>query len=218
MSRRISIAAIGTALLLTACGTGSGDPQSGANPATDGADASGGTLIYATGDAEPTCLDPHVGGNYPQALLSTQYLEPLVGRDAEGAIQPWLAKDWEVAEDGLTWEFTLQEGIAFTDGTPVDAEAVKANIEHLQDPETASSTGYLAVEKIDEVEPLDETHVRFRLSEPDSSLLESLSQQWTAIQSPAGIERGMRSEERRVGEEGRGRGAQDSDRSRYHRE
>lgn len=191
MSRRISIAAIGTALLLTACGTGSGDPQSGANPATDGADASGGTLIYATGDAEPTCLDPHVGGNYPQALLSTQYLEPLVGRDAEGAIQPWLATDWEVAEDGLTWEFTLQEGITFTDGTPVDAEAVKANIEHLQDPETASSTGYLAVEKIDEVEPLDETHVRFRLSEPDSSLLESLSQQWTAIQSPAGIERGM---------------------------
>src|SRR5699024_656036 len=70
-------------------------------------------------------------------------------------------------------------------------EAVKANIEHLQDPETASSTGYLAVEKIDEVEPLDETHVRFRLSEPDSSLLESLSQQWTAIQSPAGIDRRM---------------------------
>jgi len=191
MSRRITIAAVGAALLLTACGTGSGEPQSGTNSQADGAEASGGTLIYATGDAEPTCLDPHVGGNYPQALISTQYLEPLVGRDAEGAIQPWLATDWEVAEDGLTWDFTLQEGITFTDGTPVDAEAVKVNIEHLQDPETGSSTGYLAVEKIDEVEPVDETHVRFHLSEPDSSLLESLSQQWTAIQSPAGIERGM---------------------------
>jgi len=33
------------------------------------------TLVYATGDAEPDCLDPHVGGNYPQALLATQVLE-----------------------------------------------------------------------------------------------------------------------------------------------
>lgn len=42
-----------------------------------------------------------------------------------------------------------------------------------------------------EVEPVDATHVRFHLSEPDSALLESLSMQWTAVQSPAGIERGM---------------------------
>lgn len=168
-----------------------------AGPGPNGGDAGsaaaqeGGTLVYATGDAEPTCLDPHVGGNYPQALISTQYLEPLVGRDASGAITPWLASGWETSEDGLTWDFTLEEGVTFTDGTPLDAEAVKANIEHLQDPETQSSTGYLAVQKIAEIETVDETHVRFRLSEPDSALLESLSQQWTAIQSPAGIARGM---------------------------
>lgn len=151
----------------------------------------GGTLVYATGDAEPTCLDPHVGGNYPQALISTQYLEPLVGRSADGTITPWLATEWETSADGLTWDFTLQSDVTFTDGTPLDAEAVKVNVEHLQDPETQSSTGYLAVEKIREVEPVDATHVRFHLSAPDSALLESMSQQWTAIQSPAGIERGM---------------------------
>lgn len=44
---------------------------------------SGGTFTYASGDAEPTCLDPHVGGNYPQALVSAQYLESLVSRDTE---------------------------------------------------------------------------------------------------------------------------------------
>ncbi|QIK62770.1 ABC transporter substrate-binding protein [Leucobacter viscericola] len=153
--------------------------------------ADGGTLVYATGDAEPTCLDPHVGGNYPQALISTQYLEPLVGRSADGTIEPWLATEWKASDDGLTWDFTLQDKVTFTDGTPLDAEAVKANIEHLQDPDTQSSTGYLAVEKIKQVEPVDATHVRFHLSKPDSALLESLSQQWTAIQSPAGIARGM---------------------------
>ncbi|QIM17136.1 ABC transporter substrate-binding protein [Leucobacter insecticola] len=151
----------------------------------------GGTLVYATGDAEPTCLDPHVGGNYPQALLSTQYLEPLVGRTSDGTITPWLASAWETSEDGLTWDFTLKEGVTFTDGTPLDAEAVKVNIEHLQDPETQSSTGYLAVEKIASIEAVNPSHVRFQLSAPDSALLESLSQQWTAMQSPAGIARGM---------------------------
>ena len=169
-----------TALTLTACAS-----------ATPSDPVTGGTLVYATGDAEPDCLDPHVGGNYPQALISTQYLEPLVGRDQNGTIQPWLATEWSVSNDGLVWDFTLQEDVTFADGTPLNAEAVAANIAHLQDPETASSTGYLAVQKIAEVEAIDDTHARFHLTEPDSALLESMSQQWTAIQSPTGIARGM---------------------------
>ncbi|WP_345750499.1 ABC transporter substrate-binding protein [Microbacterium rhizophilus] len=179
------VLASSVALIATACAPGTGEAAPSAAP------QDGGTLVYATGDAEPTCLDPHVGGNYPQALISTQYLEPLVGRDADGTIMPWLAEDWKVSPDGLTWDFTLKSDVTFTDGTPLDAEAVKVNVEHLQDPETASSTGYLAVSKVDEVEIVDETHARFHLSEPDSALLESLSMQWTAIQSPAGIARGM---------------------------
>ncbi|WP_456285113.1 ABC transporter substrate-binding protein [Microbacterium sp. JZ101] len=153
--------------------------------------SAGGTLVYATGDAEPTCLDPHVGGNYPQALLSSQYLEPLFGRDADGTMRPWLATDWETSEDGLTWDITLRDDVSFTDGTPFDAESVKANIEHLQDPDTAASTGYLAVEQIEQIEVVDDTHVRFRLSTPKSALLEALSQPWTAMESPAGLARGQ---------------------------
>jgi peptide/nickel transport system substrate-binding protein len=171
------------ALTLAAC-TGGGGTDDAATP------SDGGTLIYATGDAEPTCLDPHVGGNYPQALISTQYLEPLVGRDADGTILPWLATEWTVSDDGLTWDFTLAEDVTFTDGTPFDAAAVAANVAHLQDPDTGSSTGYLAVQKVASVEAVDATHARFHLTEPDSALLESLSMQWTAMQSPAGIERG----------------------------
>jgi len=173
--------ALAPVLLVAACSGGSTDSASPQD---------GGTLTYATGDAEPTCLDPHVGGNYPQALISTQYLEPLVGRAADGTILPWLARDWQVSDDGLTWDFTLADGVTFTDGTPFDADAVRVNIEHLQDPDTGSSTGYLAVQKVASVEAVDATHARFHLTEPDSALLESLSQQWTAIESPTGIERG----------------------------
>ena len=176
-----AIAAIGV-LSLSACA------PTGANSAET---QDGGVLVYATGDAEPACLDPHVGGNYPQALVTTQFLEPLFGRDAEGKIVPWLATEWTPAEDGLSWEFTLRDDITFTDGTPFDAEAVKANIEHVQDPETQSSTGFIALKKVTSVEAIDATHVRFNLSEPDSALPESLSQHWIAMESPAGIERGM---------------------------
>jgi len=150
---------------------------------------SGGTLVYATGDAEPGCLDPHVGGNYPQALISTQYIESLVSKNSDGEIIPWLATEWTPSDDGLTWDFTLRDDVTFTDGTPFDAEAVKVNIEHLKDPNTASSTGYLAVGKIDTIEAVEPNHVRFTLSAPDSALLESLSQPWVGIQSPTALER-----------------------------
>lgn len=177
------IAIAASALLaLSACTAGepgaSGDPEEG------------GTLVYASGDAEPTCLDPHVGGNYPQALAATQFLESLVSRDADGEIIPWLAESWQVSEDGLTWDFELKPGVEFTDGTPFDAAAVQANVEHIQDPDTASSTGWLALAKVERVEAVEPTHARFHLSSPDSALLESLSQPWTAIESPAGLARG----------------------------
>lgn len=149
----------------------------------------GGTLVYASGDAEPACLDPHVGGNYPQALIATQYLESLVSLDREGAVIPWLAESWSEAEDGLSWDVTLRPGVRFSDGTELTSEAIKANIEHLKDPDTASSTGYLAVGKVDSVELVDELTARLHLSAPDSALLASLSQPWTAIQSPTALQR-----------------------------
>ena len=117
--RRLGVlGAVGAAaLLLTGCA-----PT--AEPTTAGKPKSGGTLTYASGDAEPTCLDPHVGGNYPQALVSSQYLESLVSRDTDGTIIPWLATSWTESDDGLTWDFTLKDGVTFTDGTPFDAAAV----------------------------------------------------------------------------------------------
>jgi peptide/nickel transport system substrate-binding protein len=181
--RRITVAAAGLAaltLLATGC---SAEPVETSEP------VQGGILVYATGDAEPSCLDPHVGGNYPQALLATQYLESLVSKNSAGDIIPWLATEWSEAENGLSWEFTLRDDVMFTDGTPLNAEAVQANVEHLLDPATASSTGYLALGKVASTEIVDEFTIRFVLSSADSSLLDSLSMPWLAIQSPTALER-----------------------------
>ena len=177
------IAATAVASLVLAGCTSGGEPDVSSTP------VSGGTLTYASGDAEPTCLDPHVGGNYPQALVSTQYLESLVSKDSTGDIVPWLADSWQEASDGLSWTFTLKDGVSFTDGTAFDAAAVAANVAHLQDPTTLSSTGYLALGKVTGVEALDARTARFDLSEPDSALLESLSQPWLAMESPEALTR-----------------------------
>ncbi|WIB61289.1 ABC transporter substrate-binding protein [Curtobacterium sp. MCLR17_007] len=172
-----------TALLvaLTAC-TGGGPSTAASTP------VSGGTLTYASGDAEPTCLDPHVGGNYPQALLSTQYIDELVGLD-DGKPTPSLATKWTTSDDGTTLTFTLRDDVTFTDGTPFDASAVVANIEHVQDPATASSTGYLALQSIDKATATDDHTVTLSLSRPDSALLESFSQPWVGMESPKALQR-----------------------------
>ena len=179
----IALPLIGSLLASCSAGAGSDSTAENAKP------VSGGTLVYASGDAEPACLDPHVGGNYPQALVASQYLESLFTKDANGKIIPWLAESTEVSEDGLTRTITLRDGITFTDGTKLTAEAIKANIEHLKDPNTASSTGYLAVGKVVDIEIADELTAKLTLSAPDNALLESLSMPWTAIESPKALER-----------------------------
>ncbi|MDO5752891.1 ABC transporter substrate-binding protein [Arthrobacter sp.] len=177
---------LAAALVLASCSPAATSSDTSADAGTP---VTGGTLVYASGDAEPTCLDPHVGGNYPQALVASQFLETLYTKDADGKLIPWLAEDSTVSEDGLTRTVKIRDGIKFTDGTALDAAAVKANFEHLLNPETASSTGYLALGKIDSMDAVDATTLVLKLKTPDNSLLESFSMPWVAIESPTALKR-----------------------------
>src|SRR5690625_7497081 len=86
----LATAAIG-GLALAGCGN-----TDAGSDAPAGEPQSGGTLIYASGDAEPDCLDPHSGGNYPQGLISPHGLETRFTRDGEGETLPCVA---EVSEE-----------------------------------------------------------------------------------------------------------------------
>lgn len=178
--------ALAAALVLAGCTPATPNSDAGTDAGTP---VTGGTLVYASGDAEPTCLDPHVGGNYPQALVSSQYLETLYTKGSAGQLIPWLAQDSTVSDDGLTRTVTIRDGITFTDGTALDAAAVKANFEHLLNPDTASSTGFLALGKIDSMKAVDARTLELKLKTPDNSLLESFSMPWVAIESPTALKR-----------------------------
>jgi peptide/nickel transport system substrate-binding protein len=62
-------------------------------------------------------------------LVATSMIEPLAIADADGKPQAWLAERWESNPDFTQWDITVREGVVFHDGTPLDATAVKRNMD-----------------------------------------------------------------------------------------
>jgi len=82
--------------------------------------------------ADPTCLDPQQTGQLAATDVSRSLVDTLTDQDPEtGKIVPWLAESYEVKNDAKTFDFTLRSGVTFSDGTPVDASAVKATFDKL---------------------------------------------------------------------------------------
>jgi len=167
-------------VLLAGCDNGASTVARSSQP------VSGGTLIYAT-DREPICLDPHVGGDMPQVFVAQQYLDSLVSMDSEGRIGPWLAKSWEVSANGLDYTFHLRNDVHFTDGTPFNAAAVKANLDHMANPKTQSSTAGGYIRQYLGTDLPDEYTAVVHLSTPYAAFLEVLAQGFLGIESPTAL-------------------------------
>src|SRR5690606_18719267 len=136
------------------------------------------TLTTAMGSNPPT-LDPQRTFNGFSFAVTTQVYETLFRVTTEGEVEGLLAESWEqVAPDRL--RVTLREGVEFTDGTPLDAEAVKASLERLLDPATAAP-GRFVVSAISAVEVVDERTVDIVTAEPFAPLLAHLAHPVTAI-------------------------------------
>ncbi len=172
--------------LAALCGVLSGCGQDTSTVARSDKPVSGGTLIYAT-DREPTCLDPHVSGDMPQVFIGQQYLDSLVSMDEQGQIGPWLAERWEVSADGLSYTFHLRKDVRFTDGTPFNAAAVKANLDHMANPKTQSSTAGGYIRQYRSTDVLDDSTAVVHLATPYAAFLEVLAQGFLGIESPTAL-------------------------------
>nr|WP_218855638.1 ABC transporter substrate-binding protein [Nocardioides daedukensis] len=90
----------------------------------------GGDKFVFAGSAEPVTLDPFFASDGESFRVSRQIFEGLVGtKPGTADPAPLLAKSWETSEDGLTYTFTLEDGVKFQDGTDFNAEAVCANFD-----------------------------------------------------------------------------------------
>jgi peptide/nickel transport system substrate-binding protein len=92
----------------------------------------GSTLTIAM-NGSPSDLDPHSAYDYRSAIAVRGPYESLIAlvEDKTDVYEGVIAESWESNEDKSVWTFTIRDGITFHDGSPCDAEAVRASFERL---------------------------------------------------------------------------------------
>lgn len=116
----------------------------------------GGSLNYGIASTDITVgVDPHVIQGDRTGWVLGQICEGLLNYDQGLNPVPWLAKSWEISEDGLVYTFYLQQGITFHNGREMVADDVKFSLERMLDPNTGSRrrTNLEIIEKIEVVDP-----------------------------------------------------------------
>jgi peptide/nickel transport system substrate-binding protein len=143
-----------------------------------------GGVLRAGMQTDPVGLDPHLTNATATRNMIENIYDTLVMFDSSMQIVPALAESWEASEDGLTWTFTLREGVTFHNGDPLTAQDVVFSINRIKNPDVASPrAGDFAV--VESVEATDERTVVFTLSQPFSPLLAKLAFSTNAILSEA---------------------------------
>ncbi|EPJ85056.1 extracellular solute-binding protein [Pseudomonas sp. CFII64] len=159
------------ALLLTGCGD-SHEPASAtlaANP------VSGGTLKVAL-DGDPNCVDPQQAGNNTALNVGRQLTDSLTDQDPKtGEIVPWLATRWEVDADSRRFTFHLREGLSFSDGSALDASAVKANFENIVTLGARSILGSTYLAGLKSIATPDAHTVIVEFQQPNAQFLQASS-------------------------------------------
>jgi peptide/nickel transport system substrate-binding protein len=101
--------------------------------------------------------------------------------DAEGEIHPNVAETYEYSKDGKSLTLNLRKGLTFTDGAPVDAEAVKANMAYLLDSAGQNKWGLAGIA---EMEVVDANTLVLHMDQANPALLYSLATVGGALASP----------------------------------
>lgn len=151
------------------------------------AQSSGGDLVVGM-TYEPVTLDPHVTGQAIAIRILNNVFDTLVYADDKGELHPFLAKSWEISEDGLEYTFTLRDDVTFHDGTSLNAQAVQATFDRIMDPATASQSAISALEPYESSEVLDDYTIKVTLSEPSAIWLRNIASGVVGIASPAAVE------------------------------
>ncbi|WP_460776369.1 ABC transporter substrate-binding protein [Microbacterium sp. GXF7504] len=172
------------ALTATACAS-SNKPSADDEPA-----ARGGTLRIAL-DKAPTSLDPANMEQSTSPFAQPAY-DALIDVEEDGSLVPGLATEWGFVDDENTvFEITVRDGVTFSDGAELDADALIANLEHLDTglSNVASLVNGGSYEKVD-----DDT-VRITWDTPHPLAPQAFTQRWVAgmVVSPLALEEDVES-------------------------
>lgn len=143
--------------------------------------------------AEPQALDPAaVTAVNDFRILMNMYDGLVRYKDGTLEVEPALATDWTISEDGTVYTFTLREGVTFHDGSAFDAEAVKFNFDRMLDEahpyhDTGPFPLAFFFSAVENVEVIDAQNVAFTLNSPYAPFLSNLAYPTGLIVSPAAV-------------------------------
>lgn len=175
---------VGTAgVSLAACG-GSGGGESTTAATTTAASTTAAQTTTASSSASSSSGDKHINVGYywltPNLDYSEDYTgwevsimgvgEALVKLNQQLEVEPCLAESWENKDD-TTWVFNIRDGVTFSNGKKVDAQACKAAIERSLE-KNPRADGYLNVDSI----TADGQTLTIKTKEPNGALLNNISE------------------------------------------
>lgn len=142
ISRRnfLKVAGVSAAALgLAACG-GSKSGSTATSGSTAGSTAggvntAGFTVQYGS---NPETLDPALNSAIDGANTIITIFEPLLLINENNEVVGGQAESWETSEDGLTWTFTMRDGLKWSDGTDLNAKDFEYSFKRMVDPNTAA--------------------------------------------------------------------------------
>jgi len=165
------------AAVLAACGS---VPQTGSQTTLR-------QIVYGL-TLQPTGFDPHINASSELGIPLRSVYDTLIYRDPQTkAFVPGLATSWTISPDGLTYEFSLRNNVHFHDNTPFNAQAVAVNLDRITNPDNASQKAFFMLGSYSGYEIVNDYTIRLHLAEPYSPLLDSLSQVYLGIASPAAL-------------------------------
>ena len=156
-------------MLLTACG--GNQPQSenenNGEQASQGPKVGGDLVVGLAGD--PYSIAPWVSNDMNSSLIANLILPPLMVTDDDGKKVPYIVKDYDISDDATVYTVTIHEGITWHDGTPFTAEDIAFTCDYTK--EKALGHGADMFAAVEKVEVVDETTLKYYLSEPQVNFL-----------------------------------------------
>ena len=148
MKKFVAVAVAGCmAASLAACGssasTSSAAGTATAEAATD-ATATGSGFTVQLGP-NPESLDPALNSAVDGANTILTIFEPLLLIDENNEVIPGQAESYTVSEDGLTWTFTMRDGLKWSDGSELTAKDFEYSMKRMANPDTAAPYAETAV-------------------------------------------------------------------------
>jgi len=158
-----TVAVVSTAMLgVVSCTSNSS--ESSKEPVVDG-------TLKASIQVDPGCLDPHQFSLRMALQWGRQIVDSLIYETADGKFSPWLASSWSVNDTATEFTFKLRDNVTFTDGSPLNAEAVKANFDALKAAGSTAAVAASYLAKYVETEVVDASTAVIKFSEPNAQFL-----------------------------------------------